>query len=217
MLDVSRQAILERLGDRDVVLDVGGWARPFARADWVIDLLPHETRGLYGYDQGAAADERFSAATWVQRDLCDREPWPFADGQFDFAICSQTLEDIRDPIWVCAELQRVARAGYIEVPSLAEELSFGIQGPWTGWGHHHWLVEVEPGLLRFVFKHHIVHGREDLRFPAGLHATLAPAERVSSFWWEGAFEAVERVFIGPGELDAWLAGVVSGAPAQGRR
>lgn len=216
MLDASRQAILERLGDRDLVLDVGGWARPFARADWVIDLLPHETRGLYGYDQGGAADERFSAASWVQRDLCEREPWPFADGQFDFAICSHTLEDIRDPIWACAELQRVARAGYIEVPSLTEELSFGVQGPWTGWGHHHWLVEVEPGLMRFVFKHHIVHGREDLRFPAGFHETLAPAERVSTLWWEDGFAAMERVFIGPGELDAWLAAVVS-APARGPR
>ena len=57
-------------------------------------------------------------------------------------ICSHTLEDVRDPIWVCSEIQRVAKAGYIEVPSRLEEQSYGFQGPWVGWGHHHWLIEV---------------------------------------------------------------------------
>ena len=67
--------------------------------------------------------ERFGTDTWVTRDMCDPEPWPFADDVFDFAICTFTLEDIRDPVRVCAEMSRVARAGYIEVPSLLDELS----------------------------------------------------------------------------------------------
>src|SRR3954468_14104941 len=120
MLERSRQAIEDRLGEEDVVLDVGGWAKPFSRADWVIDLMPYETRGLYGYDK-ESAEERFTADTWALHDICAHVPWPFADNQFDFAICSHTLEDIRDPVWVCSELQRVARAGYIEVPSRLEE------------------------------------------------------------------------------------------------
>ena len=108
MLDSSTTRILERLRDEDLVLDVGGWARPFARANWVIDLLPYDTRGLYGYEQGDSGSERFSADTWIQRDICAREPWPFENDQFDFAICSHTLEDIRDPIWVCDEINRIA-------------------------------------------------------------------------------------------------------------
>src|SRR5215212_2730078 len=113
-----------------VVLDVGGWASPLARADWVIDLMPHETRGLYG--ESDPARERFSGERWVERDICARDPWPFADGQFDFAVCSHTLEDVRDPVWVCSELARVARAGYVEVPSRLEEQAFGVHGPWVG-------------------------------------------------------------------------------------
>ena len=31
---------LERLPEHGLLLDVGGWARPLARADWVIDLGP---------------------------------------------------------------------------------------------------------------------------------------------------------------------------------
>ena len=54
------------------------------------------------------------------------------DGFFDFAICSHTLEDVCDPVWVCEELARVAKAGYIEVPSRLEEQAWSFQGPWVG-------------------------------------------------------------------------------------
>src|ERR1700736_1454159 len=120
MLDVSRARLLELLSDGDLVLAAGGGASPFPRADWVIDLLAYEERGLYGPAPDPAA-ERFTPDTWVQRDMCAREPWPFADRQFDFAVCSHTLEDVRDPVWAAAELQGGGRAGYIEVPTREEE------------------------------------------------------------------------------------------------
>src|SRR5690349_19471584 len=101
MLSGTSARLLSWLPDDAVGLAVGGWARPFARADWVLDLMPYETRGLYGYEQGDRSQERFSPDTWIVRDMCAREPWPFSDSQFDFAICSHTLEDIRDPVWVC--------------------------------------------------------------------------------------------------------------------
>ncbi|MFL5894542.1 MAG: class I SAM-dependent methyltransferase [Thermoleophilaceae bacterium] len=205
MLAESTAQLLERLGDDDLVLDVGGWAKPFARADWVIDLMPYESRGLYGYEQGERGDERFSAATWVVRDMCAREPWPFADRQFGFAICSHTLEDLRDPIWVCQELRRVARAGYIEVPSRLEEQAYGIQGPWAGWGHHHWLIDITDDRVQFVFKHHILHGKPQFHVAPERYAALSASERVQTLWWDGGFEAFERVFVEPPEaLDDYL-------------
>src|SRR5689334_4849152 len=149
MLDASLTRFLERLGPDDQVLDVGGWGKPLTRADWVLDLMPYETRGLYGVE--GEPPERFTADTWVVRDICDAEPSPFADDQFDFVVCSHVLEDVRDPIRVCSELARVAKAGYIEVPSRLEEQSFGFQGPWVGWGHHHWLIDVEGDSIEFVF------------------------------------------------------------------
>src|SRR4051794_14780030 len=213
MLAGSTARVLERLDDGDLVLDVGGWARPFARADWVMDLLPYETRGLYGYEQGDRDGERFTEQTWVVRDICAREPWPFGDHQFDFAICSHTLEDIRDPIWVCQELQRVAKAGYIEVPSRLEEQTLGVQGNWVGWGHHHWLIDITPGRIEFVFKHHILHGRPELQVPQEVERSLSREERVQSLWWTDSFVAVERVFIDPPDaLDHYLKEAV---PKQG--
>jgi len=199
VLKASRERV-EALPADARVLDVGGWAAPLHRADWVLDLMAWETRGLYGATDPAL--ERFSAQTWVQRDICSREPWPFADGAFDFAVCSHTLEDVRDPVWVCSELSRVARAGYVEVPSRLVEQSFGVQGDWVGWGHHHWLIDVVDGALEFVFKPHILV-REDLHFPAGFATGLTESERVETLWWEGEVRAWERVFVDP-SLDDWL-------------
>ncbi len=66
--------------------------------------------------------------TWHLADICDRDPWPFADDQFDFAVCVTTLEDIRDPIGACRELSRVAKAGYVEVPTVEAELIYNVEG-----------------------------------------------------------------------------------------
>jgi hypothetical protein len=200
MLAASRRRIMEGLRDTDVVLDVGGWADPLARADWVIDLMPYETRGLYEREGWIAprdeGPERFSADTWVQRDVCDREPFPFADDAIDFAVCAHTLEDLRDPLWVCRELARVARSGYVEVPSRLEEQSVGVEGPWVGWGHHRWLIEVEEERIEFVHKNHSVQA-DGNHFPAGFAERLSEEERVETLWWTGGFECRERTLIGP--------------------
>jgi hypothetical protein len=207
VLEASAARILEALDQGDLVLDVGAGANPFPRADWVIDLMPYADRGLYG--TLSPRDERFDESRWVVRDICDREPWPFADDQFAFAVCSHTLEDVRDPVWVCSELSRVARAGYVEVPSRLEEQSWGVQGPWAGWGHHRWLVDVVDGRLELVFKHHVLHARAGDHFPAGFWQGLTAEQKVHAVWWEGAIEATERVFTTPEELDPYLAGFVA--------
>lgn len=208
MLDASRTRIVEQLGDEDLVLDVGGGASPFPRADWVIDLLAYEERGLYGPAPDPSV-ERFSPTTWVQRDMCAREPWPFADRQFDFSVCSHTLEDVRDPVFVCSELIRVSKAGYIEVPSRLEEQSYGFQGPWAGWGHHHWLIEVAGDEITFAFKHHVLHNRPSDHFPPGFRDTLSAEARVLCFDWRDSFRYRERIFLDAPSLDAYLADFVA--------
>ena len=208
MLEASAKRIRDTLDDSALVLDIGGWGKPFTRADWVLDQMPYETRGLYGRD--GTDEERFDAGTWVQRDICEHEPFPFSDDQFDFVICSHTLEDIRDPIWVCAEINRVGKAGYIEVPSRLEEQTYGVHGPWVGWSHHRWLVDVGPGTIEFSFKPHVVHGRATDHFPPGFNLQLTDEERVEQLWWTGSFEYAEHHFIeDPSEVDNYLADFVA--------
>ena len=79
----------ESLRDTDVVLDCGGWARPFRRANYVVDLLPYETRGILGHE--GSDQECFSRETWVVHDLSSTAPLPFGDKTMDFVICSHVL------------------------------------------------------------------------------------------------------------------------------
>ena len=206
MFEPNVAEISARLPDDAVVVDVGAWGRPFRRADWVIDRMPYATRGLYGHD--GDGDERFTESTWIQRDMCAREPFPFADKSVDFVICSHTLEDVRDPLWVCSEMIRIGRAGYIETPSRLEEQSYGVQGPWVGWGHHMWIVEMSPGRVVFTMKHHVLHGRATDHFPDGFHASLAPHERVTWMFWEDSFSFEEQELSTAEEVDPYLADFV---------
>jgi hypothetical protein len=206
MLEASAERIRAELIEDDVVLDIGGGAQPFSRADWVMDWLPHEARAGLGHRGGAS--ERFTRATWIRRDICDREPYPFADKQVDFVICSHTLEDVRDPCFVCSEMVRIAKRGYIEVPSRLEEQTYGFQGPWTGWSHHRWLVDVGESRIDFAYKPHLINGRTRDRFPPEFLMTLSPEERVQTLWWSDAFDFAERVFHGAADLDAYTSGYV---------
>jgi ubiquinone/menaquinone biosynthesis C-methylase UbiE len=49
-------------------------------------------------------------------------PYPFADKEFDYIICTHVLEHLSDPVRACAEFSRIAKAGYIEVPYLAADV-----------------------------------------------------------------------------------------------
>jgi methionine biosynthesis protein MetW len=202
MLRSSQERVLEQLSDDALVLDVGGWASPFARADWVIDLMPYETRSPYEWSD-RSPDHRFSKETWVQRDICDKEPYPFEDDRFDFVVCAQTLEDVRDPVWVCSEMIRVGRAGYIEVPSRLVEQTYGMHGPWVGYSHHRWLIDVDGNDITFVFKTHEVN-RDGSHFPRHFVDALAPEEHEAILWWEHEFGFSERIFFEKAELDSYL-------------
>jgi hypothetical protein len=202
VLPASQQRILESLPDDALVLDIGGWASPFGRADWVLDLMPYETRGQYAWSDRDESP-RFTKDTWVQRDICDKQPYPFEDNQFDFVVCAQTLEDVRDPLWVCSEMQRIGKAGYIEVPSRLSEQTMWVQGPWVGHSHHHWLIDIGERSISFIFKPTML-AHERFHFPANFKHLLSAEEREATLWWEGGFDFEERFLFGEGELERYL-------------
>jgi Methyltransferase domain len=208
------ESLLKRLTPADVVLDVGGWACPFNRAQWVLDAEPFATRGYYRTFGGAASQggdqEWFTAETWVQRDICDHKPWPFADKQFDFVVCSHTLEDIRDPLWVCSELMRVGKRGYIEVPSRAWETCRAVEHPrLAGLSHHRWLIDIGDHSIRFLPKYHLIHSHWRFSLPAGFLRRLRPEQSIQWLWWEREFSYEEVTIHGIDNQRAELANYVS--------
>ena len=205
--------LVSRLPEDARVLDVGGWAAPLNRADSIIDLMPYETRGALAPAGVGPGPPRFSAESWVIADICGSAPWPWAEDHFDFAVCTFTLEDVRDPIRVCEEMSRVARAGYVEVPTILDELTWmnpeASGGPWLGHSHHRWLCSLEDDTLVFLPKHHSIHARRGLRVPAGI---LTEEERVLAHHWQGRLPARERAAIDTyplEELEALVRGRVS--------
>jgi hypothetical protein len=87
------------------------------------------------------------------------ERLPFADKSVDFIYCRHTLEDIFNPFWVCQEITRVAKAGYIETPSPLAEICRGIDGDkpsWRGYSHHRHLIWNDNGVLTFLPKYPII-------------------------------------------------------------
>ena len=176
MLPQAAERIRTDLPADAEVLQVGGRVSPFGRADWVLDDRPYDERGV------GDGGERFAPRTWIVRDVCAREPWPFADERFDFAVCD-ALAIVRDPVGVCAELSRVARAGYVEVPTIEAELAGG---------DARWLCDVSGAELVFVHKSVEVAGDARAKVPQRWHAKLTAGERVHGLFWEGRIPARER-------------------------
>jgi hypothetical protein len=194
MLKENEIKILKRLKNKELVLDIGGWDKPFNRANFVLDIHPFETRGFHG-SQGRSK-EFFNRKTWVIHDVCSKKRLPFKDNQFDFVICSHVLEDIRDPIWLCAEMVRIAKAGYIETPSMKDELSKGVMDKdYAGYYHHRWLVDIKRDKIVFRIKPHFIHNNKRFHFPRKFAKGLSEKEKVNFLFWNKEFQFEERIQI----------------------
>ena len=133
-----RRRISIPVGATSLVLDVGSGDKPHWRADVLLDRFPDEAHG--GQRSGASSAR-------VDRPLFDADAadMPFADKVFDYAICSHMLEHVEHPDAVVAELTRVAKAGYIEVPEAASAKIVDFPS-------HLWWVTLQDGVLVFTAK-----------------------------------------------------------------
>src|ERR1043166_6850718 len=110
-------------------------------AKLVVDIGP-------GYDPWLFATEYVDCEEWSQLagkplHILDVElqKLPYADKQVDFLYCRHTIEDLHNPTLLLSEINRVAKAGYIETPSPLAELSrctSGNHNTFRGFAHHRW-------------------------------------------------------------------------------
>ena len=195
--------MLEHIPDAKI-LDVGGGDQPLRHASHIIDLQTYREKPQFGIMGYQGLPIRFNANTWIVHNICDY-PWPFKDKEFDFIWCTQTLEDIRDPIGACKEMMRVGKTGYIGCPGKFIELHRPINqyvgaDTYNGYWHHRWLVSVVTKQL--VFEQKNIFGfmleltdnitKKILKY----HPELGTTE----LYWEDKFDVVEKF-----ELDSLTA------------
>ncbi len=188
----------------DKVLDIGGSAAPFRRANVVLDFLDYEKRNP-NPSFLSGIPEHFTKQTWFVRDVCDSsKPFPFQDKEFDFVNCGHLLEDVRDPFFVIKEIQRVAKRGYLEVPTrFCEQLKWAEQRRICGFSHHRWFVDLKKNPqtqkndLVFVFKNHSLHGKKDFQIRQPWYKfgrpRINPNFQYLSLYFNGSFDAYEDV------------------------
>ena len=119
----------------DIGASMGGWSIPYI--DAIVDSNPCVNTN---------ANIRFFGF-----DITDPEQWGellqyvCENGKFDFCICTHTLEDIMNPGFVCSQICKIAKEGYIAFPSKYRELSRGLDNSvynYRGYIHHRWIFTV---------------------------------------------------------------------------
>lgn len=137
----------------DWVLEVGSGHNPTYRANVIVEKFIDSNYHRSG-DVKIFPHQRFIQA--------DGANMPFKDKEFDYVICNQVLEHVDDPISFVAELQRVAKGGYIELPSLIGESLFPkTSHKWTCLEIDNKLVLMEKSKLPIIYPD---YGRTFLNF-----------------------------------------------------
>jgi SAM-dependent methyltransferase len=186
----QRQFICHQFRSGERILDVGSGGDPFPEATVLADrhLEPTKHRSTRFESQNKPVV------------ICDIHALPFADHAFDYVVSAHVLEHVDDPIQACRELQRVARAGFIETPALMKDALFG----WAK-GMHKWhVVAIADRLIFFEYTSRQLEGIRcnawhELIFGSSYHPLQEAFNDNQDLFnvmleWEGQFEvAVMKV------------------------
>ncbi len=189
MLIDEREIIEKYKLKKDIrVLDIGGSMeqRKHIRVDTLVDIIAPE--------DAPYTPSKLKARNFVKLDIT-KEKLPFGNREFDFCLCTHTLEDLTDPFLVISEMQRVAKKGLIITPCWGADMVFshvdatdwltGIRRL-PGQAHHKWFFEkVGRNTLRVVSKVYPV------LYTSKFHVTEWRGEPEMIFYWHGGFEVEE--------------------------
>lgn len=161
-----RDSIVELIWNEkyESVIDIGGamnpWVDYIAQALYQKDLVT----AYFDWNCQLLTDKRALMFTGNMSNYADWESlfgYVQAHGKFEYSICTQTLEDIRDPVNVLTWLPKIAKRGYIDVPSKYLELGkgreadgskkayaeWGIHSAFYGYTGHRWVMNMIDNVL----------------------------------------------------------------------
>ena len=125
------------------VLDIGGIFNPWCEefVDAYVDVIDDKDKNvILGDINNESTWEKIQSTNW------------------DFVICTHTLEDIRDPSFVIEKINCTFNSGFISMPNKHTELSRIESRKYLGFCHHRWIFQInENDELRAISKFHIIY------------------------------------------------------------
>lgn len=197
------------------VIDIGGAHNPWASEHTTayLDILDiREYLKTYPH----LLTDKIKAAAVFKGDICHPSGWEEINtfvkinGKFDFSICTQTIEDVRDPIFVIEQLSKISKKGFISVPCKHSELCMGIecsvpdhQAAWginsnfRGYFHHRWIFTIVHGRLVAYPKLNFIDHMTGLEWADRDNKDKYFHEM--SFMWEGniPYKIISDDYLGP--------------------
>ncbi|MDI6877704.1 MAG: methyltransferase domain-containing protein [Methanomicrobiales archaeon] len=126
------------LPPNSLVVDIGSGNNPNGRANILVDKTIEES-----IDRSGAKAVVFDDRDFILADIL--RGLPFKLKSIDYAISCHVAEHVDDPKFFCQEINRVAKAGYIETPGPMSDLF--LNEPF-----HKWKIFKKGDVLYFVKK-----------------------------------------------------------------
>lgn len=174
----DRAEILNRIKGLKII-DIGGGT---SFADGYLDAI-------VDFNETTAKANRYFKGDINNPDVWDRVKKAMTE-KYDYAICTHTLEDISNPFYVCSQIEKIAKAGFIAVPSKYIELS-RLGNFYRGFIHHRWIFDIVDGRFTGFPKLNLIeHERFD---------KVNGIETELQIFWEGkiGLEIINNDFLGP--------------------
>jgi hypothetical protein len=174
------------------VVDVGGstgcWSAPYV--DAIVDFNPMQNTNLN--------IKLFKCDITNPNDYSEIYDYIEANGKFDFCICSHTLEDIINPVFVCEQIAKISKSGYVAFPTKYRELSRNIEFTnlnFRGYMHHRWIFTIKDNIVVGFPKINYIESTDIFDYVA----TKEDDMQDLSFWWEDKIDImyINNNYLGP--------------------
>ncbi len=186
--DVINYITEHKKNGKFTVVDVGGsvvgWSVPYVDAivDFNVPIKSNSTIKFFKCDI-THPDSYTEIFDYVEK-----------NGKFDFCICTHTLEDIMNPGFVCEQISKISKEGYVAFPSKYRELA-RIEGNYRGYIHHRWIFTVSNNKIIGYPK--ICYLENNFLFDAV--ADRSHDKRDLSFFWKDSIQItyINGNYLGP--------------------
>jgi len=132
----------------DKVLEIGPGATPYHRSDVFLEKQFDSEADLIAQSGLVGLLKTDKPVVTYKGDV-----FPFADKEFDYVVCSHVLEHVDDVDKFLSEVQRVAKKGYLEYPTVYYDYlyNFKVHTQFLMWrnGVIYWMPKAETSLASF--------------------------------------------------------------------